>query len=1056
MLKIVYSFTNGDSAEHLLSLLKCCDKNLRHIVFTPDRANLNYQNQIFDILNEECLFDVDVTTISRFASRFNDDNKVLTKQGGIAIVKKILIENKKQLKIFSKSVDYNGFALSLFESLCMFKSCKITPDKIDTNTNSVVLNNKLSDLKFVYEKYEEYLQGEYTDSFNILNLCASKINKDEYKDTVFYFVGFEDFTKQGLFLIEKMMRCAKDVYVSMAYSKKGLSKNYSIYDTTLLANLIDMCKVNGVSYDIEKADAVGGVEQVALKKNLFGFGLEQVADTQKVGICQYENILQEVEGTVKYMVYLLQKNALRYSDFTIVVSDIDKYKQALIDNFAKYKIPYYLDQTSMFCDNVVCRYILSVIKLADDPSQIFGLLNSSFSGVAQHTRDTFQNHVQKFGLVGNALIDCQLIDCDYVASLRDYLNKTKKCNTVGEYLKAVSDFLEESKFSDIDLFAKNYIERQLVDEYKKLSQALDITSRVFDELREVVGEYECSHKTFADIYCSFVENINLTLPPIVADSVFVGAIETSFVKKTKYTFVLGCNEGNMPNYSSEVGLFSDKEIGLMPQNTRLNPTILQINRRKKLKVFENITNFGDYLLLSFHTSNGKSKMFASAFVEDVQTLFGIKISDMSWIDSPYTIDEINQTSAVFNNATQEVIDENFAKLLREFDFMSGSVGYEKYLSLLHKLASTKVLDSFNFQNNIDNIDKNSFVENGRIGVSEIESFNICPYKHFVEYGLKIKEKKGETFDAIDYGQIIHEFLRNVVPMLEKREYAKPELVELVEKCLMPILARDEYVHLVKNPYNRLNIKALKNECERLLRGLVYQFNSSDFAPFAFEKPFTFGLGKVGSVSKEVVLVGVVDRIDRWGDYYTIVDYKTGNTEMKDFTDIKSGKKWQLIVYMYVESKGKLRPAGCFYLPIKNNFNTKDSSPYQMQGLINNDAEVVVALDNNLSKQNAKSKIVPLEVKEYAIKENTYYKTMCLNDDQIAKLSSCVMERVKERVGKLMDGDIRPYPLAEDKNTPCKYCKYLGLCNFNKVFGNETNKVEECKSIDQLFEEVADE
>lgn len=243
MLKIVYSFTNGDSAEHLLSLLKCRDKNLRHIVFTPDRANLNYQNQIFDILNEECLFDVDVTTISRFASRFNDDNKVLTKQGGIAIVKKILIENKKQLKIFSKSVDYNGFALSLFESLCMFKSCKITPDKIDTNTNSVVLNNKLSDLKFVYEKYEEYLQGEYTDSFNILNLCASKINKDEYKDTVFYFVGFEDFTKQGLFLIEKMMRCAKDVYVSMAYSKKGLSKNYSIYDTTLLANLIDMCKV---------------------------------------------------------------------------------------------------------------------------------------------------------------------------------------------------------------------------------------------------------------------------------------------------------------------------------------------------------------------------------------------------------------------------------------------------------------------------------------------------------------------------------------------------------------------------------------------------------------------------------------------------------------------------------------------------------------------------------------------------------------------------------------------------------------------------------------------
>ena len=100
MLKIIYAKTNKDSAEQLLKSLVSRDKTQKHIVFTPDRANLIYQNSIFDLINEECLFDVDVTTISRFASRFATAEKVLSKQGGVAIVKKILIENETRFLAF--------------------------------------------------------------------------------------------------------------------------------------------------------------------------------------------------------------------------------------------------------------------------------------------------------------------------------------------------------------------------------------------------------------------------------------------------------------------------------------------------------------------------------------------------------------------------------------------------------------------------------------------------------------------------------------------------------------------------------------------------------------------------------------------------------------------------------------------------------------------------------------------------------------------------------------------------------------------------------------------
>lgn len=937
----------------------------------------------------------------------------------------------------------------------MFKSCRITPDKIVFNTKSGVLNDKLCDLKLVYEKYEEYLQADYTDSFSVLNLCASQINS-EYKNTIFYFVGFDDFTKQGLFLIEKMLNNAKDVYISTTYAKPEWCKNSVLFDSTLISTLIDMCKLNGVKYEMAFVPSKGSGEHVVLKKNLFGYNLDKVMDTDKIGICQYQNIEQEVEGTIKYLRFLLQRENLHYGDFSIVVPSLEKYRPYLLKNFERYNIPYYLDQTDSFADNIICRYVSSLVSIVDDPEEIFVLLNIPFVSINTDVKNEFLNYVDKYGIMGDLLIEHSLLDSPYMTELRKYITASRSSHNVTEYVGALRDFVQNIAFVTINQFAQKCFDEGVIEEYKSLSQAIKTMNRVFDELQNVLAGYECDHVTFSEIYHTYVENINLTLPPIVIDSMFVGDMETSFIQKTKYTFVLGCNEGSVPNYSAEVGLFSDKEIGLMPQNARLNPTILQINKRKKAKVFENLTSYGEYLLVSFVTSNGKSKMFASAFIDDIKILFGLSIKDMSWVDRPYTETDINNMSVEFNNQSQNVVDDNFAKLLREYDYMHDSIGYNKYLSVLNAVASDNVLRQYNHSNDVALLKQSPFLKKNKIGVSEIECFNICPYKHFVEYDLKIREKKNEGFDAIDNGQIIHEFLHVAVPKLKKREYGKNEISDMVETIMAEILNKEDYAHLVQNPYNKATIQALKNECSRLLKGIIYQLNNSQFEPFAFEQPFSYGLGKLGVDGKDIVLVGVVDRIDKWGDYFTIVDYKTGATTMTDFTDVKSGKKWQLVVYMYAETCGGLRPAGCFYLPIKNDFFLAESFPYQMQGVLNADPSVIDAMDKNLKNQNVKSRIVPLETNENGIKSNTYFKNMCLNDEQISKLNKYVMSNIVLKISEMDGGLIEPKPLGDEKNSACKFCKYLGLCGFNTLYGNEYRKIEPCKNIDDLCGEVADE
>ena len=139
MLNIFYSQTlSGCEAEIFNTLNKTRAQNVRHVIFTPDRCNQQTERQLFELLNNSCYFDVSVNTLTRFTSqvisKHKINQKVLTKPLGIAIIKKILNENEKDLKTFKKAIKFNGFSATLFDTIAMFKSCGVNVDKLNITT----------------------------------------------------------------------------------------------------------------------------------------------------------------------------------------------------------------------------------------------------------------------------------------------------------------------------------------------------------------------------------------------------------------------------------------------------------------------------------------------------------------------------------------------------------------------------------------------------------------------------------------------------------------------------------------------------------------------------------------------------------------------------------------------------------------------------------------------------------------------------------------------------------------------------------------------------------
>ena len=107
---LLISNTYQDAFERVLNKLKTVSLNsseASHFLIVPDRFSLSAEKSIFEVLNIDSTFNIDVITFSKFASKVLNKQmafeKVLTKQSAVMLTTKIILNNQNELKAFKKS-----------------------------------------------------------------------------------------------------------------------------------------------------------------------------------------------------------------------------------------------------------------------------------------------------------------------------------------------------------------------------------------------------------------------------------------------------------------------------------------------------------------------------------------------------------------------------------------------------------------------------------------------------------------------------------------------------------------------------------------------------------------------------------------------------------------------------------------------------------------------------------------------------------------------------------------------------------------------------------------
>ena len=1064
MINLIYGDNCYDCDNAILERLRenRLDKNANHILLVPDKFSVSMEKMIFDKLNIESFCDIEVYTLTRLANETIKKQNILDKTTATLLVQKIILDNKEKLNCFVKAAKDSKFATTIYETINQLKSCKVTSDNLKSDGKDT-LSVKLNDIATIYEEYEKALTNGTIDANDRLDLLLNEIKDNEHiKNSHIYITHFDNLTVQGYGVIEELFKYCKSVTVSCVESQNLI--NGHIYLNDVKENVLRICRRQNIEPQIINAPKTIAGPFKFLGDNLFSYKTRSIiSNNDNISVWEGEDFVEEVRTCAINIRKEIVSRGLRYKDFVVAVNGLEESKALIEKIFDDYGLSYFVDTSYDFSKTLFIKFIndcFDLILSGFSERKILSIIKNPILNYDKENIYDFEDYVLKYKIFNFEYFktislksknvnfnNFSLIRDDFVSKIEPFFLVIEKSKVVGEFVNSIKILLEKFDVYNrlIELSEQKTIEGDIKNA-RILSQIEGKFNKVLENINSILGNTTFSCEEFFDVLSSGISSIKISLTPLQVDGVFVGDSLASFFNPCKVLFVLGCNEGAFPKQNQDVGVISDKEIKLLEDNYKIEPTIATINLRQRFSIYTLLLLPTEKLFLSYSLKNISGSIATkSNVVSQIQKMFVKKDRNGNLVELPiYKIDR-NMNTFVENLSTKENAKYYLVNGLRYVYDGSKFCNFDDYAELYNyfkEVGEELKLDDFTFKNDKHKIKTNLFFNKGRFGVSEIESFMLCPFIHFMNYGLKLKEKDLGELDHLNVGTIMHAIAQsfsqeNNLPIDDGK------ICDIVDKIFYKVISLVEYEGIVNNLSNKIQLANLKKEAVRFCYAINDQAKHSEFKTILSEaffddrnkiKGLSINLG-----SKTIKLVGAVDRIDTFKDYFRIIDYKTGKCDTS-LAELYYGKKIQLYVYQNVVGKSLgLKPAGAYYFPVKNSFMEEDKDNiYKLKGYTILNEEVIFASDDNL-KTETESNIISVKknskpAKDGSISFSAYSKL--LSEKDLLNFGEYAVKLLNKACLDISGGEISPSPISLDGNVFCENCKFRAICHFDESFNNK--------------------
>lgn len=1014
-IKLISAQTTFEAAKLTLKQIDPKNMDFQNLVVVPDAFSMQAESLIFDTLGIKSTFNIEIVGISRLASKILRDKNVpfsrVSSLEEIFCLYNAVQTCKKDFQYF-KSCGVE-FCQQVLKIVKQFKACKISPEQIK-EVGDENLDKKMHDLRIVFEEYENCL-GEKLDLSRLLEFFVSKAaNELDLSKINLFFVNFDSFSAEiGSFIVRLAQKVNK-TFVGMAQPKKT-QKNAYIYEDDIKQKVQGFAKELGVVVPVEQNLNTLSLVHKDMAENVFGFDIKQGKSDFFFNIIP-KNRQEEVEFVAK-MIRMELTRGKRFKDFAVAVPN-EQYFKTIKEVFSSFEIAHYCDDAANLAETVLGHFLEKIFEIA---KREFVLQDFEF--FATSSLLGWDEEVLKE-------VDFKQIDTssEFVAAFPKYENlvcaiqELKKAQKLPEFVKIIENILEILK-KQFENFLQKLEDEKYFKSQSENSQSWNLLKSVLEKLEEMGKNMQIDLQNFETLFVFALKSVKVETIPAYFDAVFVGLATESYFENVDTLFVLGANAGAMPALQADVGIVDDNDIKKLRLNFALEPEIRVLNRRKRLKIFELLQHPQKRLFVCTPLNETGAHQEAADFVCDLCTLFGqnkIHTSAFETFDFPVFSSEQELERILFEVGNRKNLMQIYTKLKEEIP--------KKYVSAF----KNAIKEDLPVEKKIEKLENSHFPYKNTISVSELETYFSCPFKHFLRYGMKLQEKKNILPQKSNFGSFVHELLKHFVE--------NQELGSLTERDVESFL-QENFGNIVKKYYDEKILKQtqfvkyLKNESRLILQNVVYEQKYSDFKPHFLEKEILFSLGD------KILLKGFVDRVDKCGNYFRIIDYKTGKTGSIR-NELFYGKKLQLFLYASaIKQKLGLDCAGVYYFDCQTKYSPRGTAKKLLNGLTLEEENVVYKSDFRLDDEDAKSDILGLSRKKTAKKGEFLFKGSV--EKSLDNLMTYAQEISKIAFDEIEQGYIAGKPFSD----ACKNCPYLSICRHTKADGKRITLKEGKKKVE---------
>lgn len=1023
------------------------EPNGEFIVIAPETKTLFVERYLLENISSHAFSNIYIYSFNRLLKKIQTTARFpLNKEAGVMLIRHLIMEDGGSLVCYKKTASTVGFAENIYETIQQLKSSGISPIELSLAADKckTALKIKLKDIALLYDDYQRYIESNFVDSSDKLTMLEGEIETSErVQGAHVYFVGFDSLTAGACGVVKSLLKNAKSLVVSAAYLHPE-RKNAHISDNEVYEKIKNIANDFGIKYNpIFKEKKLKG-DFKYIFDNLFTYPVCKTKSKNNVSVLECVDTTTEAEKVASLIKQDILKGGCRYRDNVIYLAD-ENMRREVLKSLELFEIPYfagdpYQMETHPLFDFIKCLFSIVRRKLEREDMVIFA--RSSLLGLDSNKVDDFDNYTLQYGISHNKFLTPFTIS----DKLQENAEEVRKLvmSVVQDFSASYSENLSISELTD-ELFAffDRFKLQNRLEELQNLQtengdyRAAKATEQVYGKLEGVLrmlsqflGNYKLKLDELYTLLISGLEAANISLLPLAVDQVQL-VTNADGLYKVKNLYVVGATDGNFPKRELDLGLIQDDDISSLSDisQKKIEPTIRTINRRERYKVFELLTLPSEHLTISYSLrDDGGEETKSSGLVTSILGLFedeeGNEI-EAQVVSSAFEDAQLSQNAETLalalgdKNVARKFLAENLSAYKSGVDFAAG----DKAIHTLYKALTPDIDEVASGINDGDSYSisksaKQLFFPRNTTSISELERYFSCPFSHFVNYGLRLKERKEAGMKALDVGDVLHKLAEEFVIHLSKFPNVDPE--KYAENTLPKILEEQKY----SQEDNRTLIKILKNESKRLLRGILDEINDSAFKPDSklVEKKFS-GI-KLGDTGIEIV--GKIDRVDQFGDFFRLIDYKTGKVETTA-EDIYYGHKLQLAIYLSAMDELKKQPAGVLYFPIKNEFaesESKAESPYKMMGYLLREDDVLHAMDQTVNEGKPKSTHIGMSMKvDHTIKLTDYM----LTRQELQGMKQYALAVSTKAVEEITDGYFKPSPYKKGENLPCTYCSFKNIC-----------------------------